>query len=151
MDDDSELLRRYASTRDEAAFAELVSRRLTLVYHAALRRVNGDATLAEEVAQCVFVSLARNAGTLRHHVLLSGWLYVATRHAAANALRQARRRQLREQNAAAVIDVVQLTGRTHGEVNAELNRKVGVKRISIATLRQLERRLEAARAMRKGR
>ena len=35
--------------------------------------------------------------------------------------------------------------------NAELNRKVGVKRISLATLRQLERRLEAARAMRKGR
>jgi len=63
----------------------------------------------------------------------------------------ARRRQLREQNAAAVIDVVQMTGRSHVEVNAELNRKVGVKRISIATLRQLERRLEAARAMRRGR
>jgi superfamily II DNA or RNA helicase len=63
----------------------------------------------------------------------------------------ARRRQLREQNASAVMDLVHLTGRTHGEINAELNRKVGVKRISIATLRQLERRLEAARAMRKTR
>src|SRR6187549_1570496 len=99
MDDDSQLLRRYATTRDEAAFAELVSRRLALVYHAALRRVNGDTTLAEDVAQSVFVSLARNAAALRHHVLLSGWLYVATRHAAANALRQDRRRQLREQEA----------------------------------------------------
>jgi len=63
----------------------------------------------------------------------------------------ARRRQLREQNASAVMDIVHLTGRTHGEINAELNRKVGVKRISIATLRQLERRLEVARAMRKAR
>ena len=63
----------------------------------------------------------------------------------------ARRRQLREQNASAVMDLVHLTGRTHGDVNAELNRKVGVKRISIATLRQLERRLEVARAMRKAR
>ena len=63
----------------------------------------------------------------------------------------ARRRQLREQNASAVMDLVHLTGRRHGEINAELNRKVGVKRISIATLRQLERRLEAARAMRKSR
>ena len=63
----------------------------------------------------------------------------------------ARRRQLREQNASAVMDLVHLTGRTHGDINAELNRKVGVKRISIATLRQLERRLEAARAMRKTR
>src|SRR6187402_2518307 len=99
MDDDSELLRRYATTRDEAAFAELVKRRLPLVYHAALRRVNGDATLAEEVTQSVFVSLAREAGALHRHVMLSGWLYIATRHAAANALRQDRRRQLREQEA----------------------------------------------------
>jgi superfamily II DNA or RNA helicase len=63
----------------------------------------------------------------------------------------ARRRQLREQNASAVMDLVHLTGRTHGDINAELNRKVGVKRISIATLRQLERRLEVARALRKAR
>jgi superfamily II DNA or RNA helicase len=63
----------------------------------------------------------------------------------------ARRRQLREQNAEAVIDLVHLTGRTHPEINAELNRKIGVKRISIATLRQLERRLELARAMLRGR
>ena len=63
----------------------------------------------------------------------------------------ARRRQLREQNAAAVIDLVHLTGRTHPEINAELNRKVGIKRISIATVRQLERRLELARTMRRSR
>jgi len=63
----------------------------------------------------------------------------------------ARRRQLREQNAAAVIDLVHMTGRTHPEINSELNRKVGVKRISIATLRQLERRLELARTMLRGR
>ena len=49
------------------------------------------------------------------------------------------------------IDLVHLTGRTHPEINAELNRKVGVKRISIATLRQLERRLELARTMLRGR
>jgi superfamily II DNA or RNA helicase len=58
----------------------------------------------------------------------------------------ARRRQLREQNAAAVIDLCHVTGRTHAEINAELNCKVGIKRISIATLRQLEQRLTAAKA-----
>jgi superfamily II DNA or RNA helicase len=58
----------------------------------------------------------------------------------------ARRRQLREQNAAAVIDLCHVTGRTHAEINAELNRKVGIKRISVATLRQLEQRLAAAKA-----
>ncbi len=99
MDEDSELLHRYASTRDEGAFAELVRRHLALVYQAALRRVNGDAALAEEVAQSVFVSLARSAATLRQRAVLAGWLYVSTRHAAANALRQDRRRRLREQEA----------------------------------------------------
>jgi hypothetical protein len=59
----------------------------------------------------------------------------------------ARRRQLREQNAEAVIDLVHLTGRTHADINRDLNRKVGIKRISVATLRQLEQRLAAARAM----
>jgi superfamily II DNA or RNA helicase len=63
----------------------------------------------------------------------------------------ARRRQLREQNAAAVIDLVHVTGRTHAEINGDLNRKVGIKRISIATLRQLEQRLLAAKSMLKRR
>ncbi len=63
----------------------------------------------------------------------------------------ARRRELREQNASAVIDLVHLTRRTHAEINSELNRKVGIKRISIATLRQLEQRLTAAKAMLKRR
>ncbi len=59
----------------------------------------------------------------------------------------ARRRQLREQNAGAVIDLVHTTGRTHAEINSELNRKVGIKRISMATVRQLEQRLAAAQAL----
>ena len=63
----------------------------------------------------------------------------------------ARRRQLREQNSEAVIDLVHLTGRTHADINAALNRKVGIKRIGMATLRQLEQRLAAAKAMSKRR
>jgi superfamily II DNA or RNA helicase len=63
----------------------------------------------------------------------------------------ARRRQLREQNSEAVIDLVHLTGRTHADVNAALNRKVGIKRIGMATVRQLEQRLAAAKAMSKRR
>jgi superfamily II DNA or RNA helicase len=63
----------------------------------------------------------------------------------------ARRRQLREQNSEAVIDLVHLTGRTHADVNAALNRKVGIKRIGMATVRQLEQRLATAKAMSKRR
>jgi superfamily II DNA or RNA helicase len=59
----------------------------------------------------------------------------------------ARRRQLRESNADTVRDLVHLTGRTHAELNAELNRKVGIRQIGQATVRQLEQRLAAAKAL----
>ncbi|HEX4403999.1 MAG TPA: DEAD/DEAH box helicase [Polyangia bacterium] len=63
----------------------------------------------------------------------------------------ARRRQLRELNSEAVRDLVHLTGKTHAELNSELNRKVGVKRIGLATVRQLEQRLVVAKSWTKRR
>ena len=99
MNDDAELLRCYVEDRSEAAFGELVQRHLSLVYFAALRRTGGDAHLAEDIAQGVFTALAREAGALSRHTALPGWLYTATRFTAAKALRAARRRQTREQEA----------------------------------------------------
>lgn len=61
---DASLLRRFVATRDQGAFAELVRRHLDGVYSAALRRVGGDAQLAEDVAQQVFVALARKLGAV---------------------------------------------------------------------------------------
>ncbi len=51
MMDDSELLRRYAGSRANEAFAELVRRHVQLVYRAALRQCGGDAHRAEDVTQ----------------------------------------------------------------------------------------------------
>jgi superfamily II DNA or RNA helicase len=59
----------------------------------------------------------------------------------------ARRRELREQNSAAVTDLVHSTGKSHATINADLNRRAGIRRISEATVRQLERRLELAKGM----
>ena len=59
MTPDSELLARFARTKAEDAFAELVKRHVNLVYSAALRQANGDAHLAQDVAQTVFADLAR--------------------------------------------------------------------------------------------
>ncbi len=56
----------------------------------------------------------------------------------------ARRRQLRERNAARAADLVRLTGMAHAAVNAELNRLVGLRRVTEATEVQLQQRLEAA-------
>ena len=46
------------------------------------RRTDGNAALAEDITQQVFTTFARSAPALRRHTLLTGWLYVATRHAA---------------------------------------------------------------------
>ena len=99
MTPDGELLRRYAETGSEDAFTELVRRHVDLVYSAALRQVNGDAHLAQDVAQSVFTDLARKAAPLARRPALTGWLYTSTHFAAAKAVRTEHRRQAREQEA----------------------------------------------------
>ncbi len=57
-----------------------------------------------------------------------------------------RRRALREANASLAKAIARMTGLSHAQVNAELNRRVGLRRIDEATLEQLERRrAQAAR------
>ena len=89
MHEDAALLRRYASEKSEAAFAELVRRHLDLVYSAALRRLGGDTHRAADVAQQVFTTLARDAQKLSGHGVLTAWLYTATRNAAIDLIRAA--------------------------------------------------------------
>src|SRR5437762_11545007 len=97
---DPQLLCRYIADHSESAFAELVNRHVDLVYSAALRQLGGDEQLAKDVAQNVFIDLARKAKTLTNRASLSGWLYTSARFAATNLLRAEQRRRFREQEAA---------------------------------------------------
>jgi RNA polymerase sigma factor (sigma-70 family) len=99
---DHQLLRSFARERSDTAFAELVARHLPLVYSAALRQTCGDSHAAKDVAQLVFTDLARKASGLSENVILAGWLHRATIFASRQILRGERRRQLREQEAAAM-------------------------------------------------
>jgi RNA polymerase sigma factor (sigma-70 family) len=99
MTPDAELLRRFVENRAEEAFRELVGRHLNFVYSAALRQVNGDTHLAQDVTQLVFTDLARKSDSLLGHRVLAGWLFVSTRYSAAKLIRSERRRQAREQEA----------------------------------------------------
>lgn len=98
MIDDAALLRQYAATGAEEAFAALVRRNVDLVYATALRIV-GDPARAQDVAQSVFVALARKATALRDHPAPVSWLYTSTRYAALKALRSEQRRRAREEEA----------------------------------------------------
>jgi RNA polymerase sigma factor (sigma-70 family) len=122
MRDDMTLMREFAARQSEPAVAEraftaLVERHIGLVHSAAVRQV-GDAHLAQEITQAVFIILARKAASLagrwqrrlvaRLHprgnegvaaTSLAPWLYRTTRYAAADALKSRRRRATREQEA----------------------------------------------------
>jgi RNA polymerase sigma factor (sigma-70 family) len=97
MTPDSELLRQFAKTNSQDAFAELARRHVNLVYSAALRQVHNDAHLAHDVAQTVFTDLARKAGSLSRRKNLTGWLYTSAHFAAAKIVRTENRRRDREE------------------------------------------------------
>ena len=99
MMDDKQLLHAYARERSESAFGELVARHIDFVYSTALRVVNGDSHLAQDVAQTVFIDLARKARSLPDDVALPGWLHRHTCYTAAKAVRTECRRQSREETA----------------------------------------------------
>ena len=96
---DHDLLSEFAANASETAFATLVDRHIGMVYSAAFRHLN-DSHLAEDVAQAVFVLLARKASTISKNTILTGWLYRTARFVSADVLKTETRRRKREQNAA---------------------------------------------------
>lgn len=99
MSDSHQLLAAYVETGSEPDFQELVKRYVDLVYSTAVRLVNRDLHLAEDVAQTVFIDFARLARTLPPEVMLGGWLHRHTCFVAAKHIRTERRRQSRERQA----------------------------------------------------
>jgi RNA polymerase sigma factor (sigma-70 family) len=99
MTDTRELLRQYAEEGSEAAFSDLVHRHIDFVYSVALRRVNGDAHLAQDIVQITFADLARKAKALSPGLVLMGWLHRHACYTASGLVRAARRREARETKA----------------------------------------------------
>ena len=99
MTESQQLLAEYLANGSEAAFRELVARYINLVYSTALRLVDGDIHLAEDVTQTVFMHLSRKARKLSQEVMLGGWLHRDTCYVASKAMSRERRRQAREQQA----------------------------------------------------
>lgn len=100
--DDDQLLQSYATHHSEDAFRELVRRHVAVVRGVARRQAGIDAHLADDVAQRVFLALARKAGALRGRAALVGWLYLAARLEAARTVRSEARRHHWEEKAGAM-------------------------------------------------
>jgi RNA polymerase sigma factor (sigma-70 family) len=93
---DAQLLSRYVGEGSEDAFTTLVQRHLSLAYGVALRH-SYDAALAGEVAQKVFITLAKQAVWLTSHPSLGGWIHRTALNLAQHERRAEWRRRQREQ------------------------------------------------------
>ena len=121
---DAELLRRFATSRNEAAFAALVRRHGPLVWGVCRNLLPCDAD-AEDAFQATFLALVRSATSVKKTATLGGWLHGVAFRVAMKARRSAVRRRQREQkvavpeSSAAVADTAwdELQAAVHEEVS----------------------------------
>jgi RNA polymerase sigma factor (sigma-70 family) len=89
--DDAELLARFASDRDDLAFAELVARHGPMVLGVCRRRLS--ASDAEDAFQATFLVLARKAAHLQRRPCLAPWLHRVALLTIRNLSRRTARRE----------------------------------------------------------
>jgi RNA polymerase sigma factor (sigma-70 family) len=94
---DEELLERFTSQREEAAFTALVRRHAALVL-GVCRRVLHHAQDTEDAFQAVFCVLARKAGAIRRRSAVAGWLYAVAYRIACRARAARGRRPVTQSN-----------------------------------------------------
>ncbi len=94
---DQLLLARYVKDKDPEAFRELVLTYQGLVYSACYRRLDNAADV-DEAVQDVFLSLAKNAATIKKN--LAAWLHACALNTATAKRRSDTARKTREQKSA---------------------------------------------------
>lgn len=100
---DAGLLAHFAKGGNEDAFRKLVEQHSHMVYSTCLRQL-GNAEMAEDASQSVFVVLARKAKNIRisKRRTLSAWLFRTAHFVVSHMKREQARRKKREAEAAAL-------------------------------------------------
>ncbi|MBN1675280.1 MAG: hypothetical protein JXR37_29840 [Kiritimatiellae bacterium] len=109
---DAQLISLFSREKSEDAFRMLVERHAGLVYGICRRSLAGDAKLAKDAAQAVFVVLARKARRLRRCRTLASWLLKTSNLVVKAARREQARRQRQEEKAAGAVAVGEPVRRT---------------------------------------
>jgi RNA polymerase sigma factor (sigma-70 family) len=97
---DQELIDRFATHRDQAAFEALVRRHGPMVL-GVCRRILHKGPDVEDAFQATFLVLTRKAASLRHRELVGNWLYGVAHRLALRTKADAARRRAHEARAAA--------------------------------------------------
>ncbi len=92
-----QLLERYHTQRDEAAFAALVARHGPMVL-GVCRRILGNNDDVDDAFQATFLVLVKKAGSLGEHDLIGHWLYGVAHRVALRARTVAAKRRLKQPN-----------------------------------------------------
>src|SRR5438105_5907470 len=95
---DAQLLQRFASAREEEAFATLVERHGRLVWSTCWQILRHEQD-AEDAFQATFLVLARQAGSIRNAQTLPSWLYRVAYRTAMKARVDKSRRHAHERQA----------------------------------------------------
>src|SRR2546421_11780145 len=98
---DGQLLERFSTRQEEAAFAALLHRHGPMVLGVA-RRVLRQQQDAEDVLQAAFLILARKASSIRKRESVGSWLHGVAYRLAIEAKGQRTRRQARERQAGTI-------------------------------------------------
>jgi RNA polymerase sigma factor (sigma-70 family) len=97
---DGELLERFATARDEAAFEVLLRRHGPMVFGVCRRVLQNEAD-AEDAFQATFLVLVRKAASIRPRGMVGNWLYGVAHSTALKARAMTTKRLTKEREAAA--------------------------------------------------